>query len=115
MFWLYYFLAMKDFFNYLTNASLDGRHCDALAFWDSSTAPYTIEYMDIGVVEGTYSLVADVSDASLQSTGHYADDTGTGAPYTTPALYSIEVEVTYRSPSVYYRTTHRVAPGEPDA
>ena len=99
----------------LTNASLAGSHCEALAFWSAADDSYRLEYGDANDVEGTYSLVVDETDGNLLSTGHYEDDTDAGSPYVTPAIYSANLTVTYRSPSVYYRTTRRLAPGEPDA
>lgn len=98
----------------LTNASLDGSRCDALTFWSAADESYEIDYENAGTVEGTYSLVVD-KDISALDTGDY-NDAGSGtSPYVTPAIYSADLTVTYRSPAVYYRTTHRLAPGEPDA
>ena len=98
----------------LTNASLDGSHCDALTFWSAADEPYEFDYENAGTVEGTYSLVVD-KDISALDTDDYNDTNSGTSPYVTPAIYSADLTVTYRSPSVYYRTTHRLAPGEPDA
>jgi hypothetical protein len=98
----------------VTNASLAGSHCSALDFWGDAEGPLLLEYMDVGTVEGTYSLVVD-KDLSTLDTSDFNTAVSGDSPYVTPAIYSADVEVTYRSPSVYYNRTHRVAPGEPDA
>lgn len=98
----------------LTNASLADDHCDALDFWSSTSQKYQIEYTNGDVANGTYSLVVDKDTDTLDTTDFNADGAG-ASPYVTPALYSAEVEVTYRSPTVNYSTIIRVAPGEYDA
>lgn len=97
----------------LTNASLGGKHCGALDFWSSSSPNFKIEHSNGNAAHGNYSLVVDKDTASLDKSD-YNNDAGP-SPYYTPALYSAEVEVDYRSPTVDYSTQFRVAPGEYDA
>lgn len=98
----------------ITNASLAGQPCPELRFFSNLTGTYDIDYgkADGTNVEGTYSMVVD-RPLPMLDTG--ADDDPSRAPYATPALYSADLRVNYRSPSAAYETQIRVAPGEPDA
>lgn len=98
----------------LTNGSFDGSDCVPLSFWGDADAPYDVTYRHTETTNGTYSLVVDKDTDTLDTTDFNADGAG-ASPYVTPALYSAEVEVTYRSPTVNYSTIIRVAPGEYDA
>lgn len=96
----------------LSDATLNGQHCQALAdLGDNVTAPYDIDYTEADEVEGNYSLVVSKLEGSMPSSRYYADGSGND-PYYTHALYSAEVNVTYRSPLITYRTNVTVAPGE---
>jgi len=97
----------------LSDSQLAGDDCSALeALHDRLPDRYDTEFQNGDYAAGTYSLVVDRPVDSLQ-TG--ADESGDAAPYAAPALYSAELQVTYRSSTTYYRTEERVAPGEPDA
>lgn len=98
----------------LTNSSIGGTHCAPLDIWSGSDSPYDVGFGNGLVSSGLYSLVVDADHGTLIATGHYNDDTTGTSPFVTPAIYSATVDVAYQSPSVSYRTTRRVAPGEPD-
>lgn len=96
----------------LTNASVNGQHCQPLSdLGDNVTAPYDIDYTEADQVEGNYSIVVSKDEDNMPSSRYYADGSGND-PYYTHALYSAEVNVTYRSPLITYRTNVSVAPGE---
>lgn len=93
----------------LSAATLAGQDCAALAALDDRLpSHYNTSFMAGGNAKGTYVLVVDRPVGELE-TG--ADDAA-GGPYVTPALYSAELQVTYRNSVTYYRTELRVAPGE---
>ena len=101
----------------LSTAQVDGKPCPALNdLFQNLSGPYTVTYnntesaTDDERINGTYSVIVDRPTDELE-TG--ADD-DPGEPYAAPALYSADVQITYRSPSAYYRTEIRVAPEEPD-
>lgn len=97
----------------LPNATLAGGHCDALDFWSSTSPKFDVAYANGDTAHGSYSLVVDKDTTDLDTTDFNADDVG-ASPYYTPALYSAEINVTYRSPTVDYSTQFGVAPGEYD-
>lgn len=99
----------------LTAGTVAGEPCPGMHFLGNLSGEYTVEYVaalnesDNKQVFGTYSLVVNRSIDDLD-TG--ADTAGSVEPTATRALYSADLEVTYRSSGVYYRSTFRVAPGE---
>lgn len=93
----------------LSAATLAGQDCAALAVLDDRLpSRYNTSFVAGGNAKGTYVLVVDRPVGKLQ-TG--ADDAA-GGPYVTPALYSVELQATYRNSVTFYRTELRVAPGE---
>lgn len=100
----------------LSSARIGGQPCPAFTkLFRGLSAPYNVTYtnaLDGGTeqIEGTYSVVVDRRLSKLE-TG--ADDAA-GEPYAAPALYSADIQLTYRSSVVTYRTNLRVAPEEPD-
>jgi hypothetical protein len=101
----------------LSTAQVGDQSCPAFTqLFRNVSDPYTVTYnntesaTDDERINGTYSVVVDRPTDDL-ATG--ADDSS-GEPYAAPALYSADLQVTYRSPSVFYRTEIRVAPEETD-
>jgi hypothetical protein len=112
----------------LTEATLDGQHCEALSFFEEAQGPLDVYYFNGDEVVGTYELTVDrvghaTSDAlknrvdSVNYGRHcegptYADTPGNN-PYASAAIYSATVDVRYVSESVTYETDVRAARGEP--
>lgn len=96
----------------LSAAELAGSDCAALdTLQDRLPDQYNVTFQNGSYARGTYSLVVDRPTDELET----GADEDAGEPYAAPALYSAELQVTYRSSVTYYRTEVRVAPGEPDA
>ncbi len=100
----------------LSTAQIGGKDCPALTtLYSGIDDRYNVTYnsaKDGGseTINGTYSVVVDRSTDEL-ATG--ADATSDD-PYAAPALYSVELQLTYRSPVAYYRTNIEIAPEEAD-
>lgn len=93
----------------LSGATLAGEDCGTLATLQNRLpASYTTRFENGSYAQGNYSLVVN-RELGAFATGA---DGGAGDPYTAPALYSAELQVTYRSSVTYYRTQRRVAPEE---
>jgi len=99
----------------VTSGTVGGEPCHALQVNDSDmmwfpsdvASPYTIEFNHANQIEGGYRLTIDdgtIPDFPLTSTSERTD-----------AIYSLDVRYIYQTPSLYYETDVRVAPGEPDA
>lgn len=94
----------------ISGEQLAGGDCEALeTLNDRLPNRYNTTFQNGDSAEGNYSLIVDRSMGEFE-TGANAS----GTPYTAPALYSVELQVTYRSPVTYYQTEVRVAPEEPD-
>ena len=94
----------------ISGEQLAGDHCEALgALNDRLPNRYNITFQNSDQAEGNYSLVVDRSLGEFQTGANVS-----GTPYAAPALYSAELQVTYRSSVTYYRSEIRVAPEEPD-
>ena len=113
--------------------------CEALSFWEETAGPYDLYHLNGNSVAGTYSFVGDRAEPAFreavedQNEGIYdtllslfgtltktepEDDetyaTSDGSTvYTTPAIYAIEVTVSYRTGGLDYESSVRLAPGEP--
>lgn len=100
----------------LTNATLNGTACDALAALDETPAPSDVRFVAGTNASGAYALVVDVP---VGSPGIDADDYGadgsTDAPYTEAVLYSAAVELRYVTPRLRYRANVTAVPGDRDA
>lgn len=101
----------------LSTARVGGQPCPALTeLFQGLSAPYTVTYNNTEdgsgneQINGTYSVVVDRPVDDLET----GADEDPGEPYAAPALYSADLQVTYRSSVVYYRTNLRIAPEEPD-
>lgn len=100
----------------LSRAEVGGRACPPLTtMFRGLSPPYDVTYtnaLDGGTenINGTYSVVADRRVGALET----GADENSGEPYAAPALYSAELQVTYRSSTVYYRSNVTIAPEEPD-
>jgi hypothetical protein len=98
----------------VTAGLVNGQPCDALRrndsganFWFGNGAgdEYDVHFRNTNGVSGEFEMVAD-------------SDGGLSIPLTTladDAIYDAEVQFVYDGPDVWYNTTVRVAPGEPDA
>ncbi|MFB6161128.1 MAG: hypothetical protein ABEJ61_08130 [Haloferacaceae archaeon] len=94
----------------LTNASVAGARCSALADLADASPDYTIEYRNPMAINGTYELI--VLDGGTIPSNNFNDDPDDGSPWTADAVYSANVTVFYRARSVTYGTTVEVVPGE---
>jgi hypothetical protein len=98
----------------VTNASVNGQPCPSLAFFDDIGSDYDVSYGNASEVNGTYSLVVDREISAVEGDDYHDDDSG-DSPYVTPVLYAVEFDLAYETPTAYYETDYRIAPGEPDA
>lgn len=83
---------------------------------DNLSAPYTVKFQNGDKSAGTYRLVVSnhESDESV-STSNFTDPSVSppGSPWWYPAVYSLEMTVTYDEEKTNYETGVRVAPDEP--
>lgn len=109
----------------LTAARVDGERCRPLA-----TLPFddevTVSIANGSDATGTYSLVVDRYETGTRSavdTRNYPgqcappspptyNDSGAGAPYTSPAIYAATADISVASRDIDHRRTVRTAPGE---
>ena len=96
----------------VTAGTVGGTPCDGLSFGEGVGPAYNISYQSGDNIEGTYSMVVD-NDTLATSPGPHLGSP-TSQPFATYAIYSANLTVTYQTPRLYYDTTVRVAPGEPD-
>jgi hypothetical protein len=111
--------------------SVNGEPCNALTSVAKQVDLYTIHFANGDKVEGEYELTVDrVIDQPTADTGPFTDAVdaanygnhcsgptyaaadGGNSPYVAPALYSGDVEMHYRSQSIEYSSTVRIAAGE---
>lgn len=100
-----------------TSGTLAGEGCPGLNWAHGLSGRYSIEYVNGDEASGTYELTVRTEDEGSQETGNLVDGTAVadpGSPYFVPAVYAVEVEIAYESPSLTYRAPVRVAPGESD-
>jgi len=90
-----------------TLGTLDGEECPGMRWGESIPNEYDLRYENGDRANGTYEVTVEGTNSSLP----LSDDT---SPRVSPAVYSVEVEVRYRSPDLTYRRTVRVVRGEPD-
>lgn len=99
----------------LTAGTVGGEPCMGLAFAEGIDAPYDISIVNGDHINGTYSMVVDNESLAVNVAAN--DDLvadGAGQPFADHAIYSANVTVVYETSRLYYNTTVRVAPGEPD-
>ena len=96
----------------ITSGTVNGENCYALQRNDSNvmwfaaglSSPYNIRFVNGDAVSGGYRGIVDLSPTGdIESTANSEN-----------AIYSLNVNYTYQTPSLYYETDIRVAPGEPD-
>jgi hypothetical protein len=83
--------------------TVGGTHCPALDLHEVP-GPYHLEFENGSVAGGEYSVFVDEVESWSSPD---SDD-----PVANEALYDMEVDLTYWTPELRYRTTIRVAPGE---
>ena len=107
----------------LANRSINGTTCDAFdrmdlpdSAVDDKDVKLRFEHGDQAT--GTYEItIADGADVDGSGDDHVYDNDGTGpgqgSPFVTAVIYDAEIQITYESTDVYYRTTvHVPAPEE---
>lgn len=94
-----------------TAGTVDGTSCAALDFYRTIEGTYEVRYANADHVSGTYATTVDAEHDELDG-GNYAAY-GEDGPFRSTAIYAVDVEVVYRSASVYYRDERTVAPGAP--
>lgn len=94
----------------LYESRVDGEYCSAFDEFDSSSTS-SIKYSNGNNIEGTYSLIAQTDFLNIDQNAYY-DDTSGSDPYSSKAIYSIEVTITNKGYKDELTTTIRIAPGE---
>ena len=92
----------------IPNESVGGASCPALGPVDSTDGSTSIDYRDAGAAAGTYTMVVDEPPSALSLSGLNA--AGSGSPYWTYAIYSAELDVSYRTGELDYEATVGVRP-----
>jgi hypothetical protein len=107
----------------LTAGTVGGTTCPALERIDPE-GPVAVEYHNPDQIVGTWMLTVDRPEPSFRSAVNYDENTthcgnsvyedgpGSGVPYTTEAVYSSTVRMTYADPNVEFSSDVRVARGE---
>ncbi|MGZ0745671.1 DUF7261 family protein [Haloparvum sp. AD34] len=98
-----------------TAGTIDGTKCPGLNWGESISDEYDLEYANSENASGTYEVTVRGTDDNLVNIGDIIMESSDTSPRFAPAVYSVELAVTYRSPDLEYTTTVRVARGEPDA
>ncbi|GAA0534114.1 hypothetical protein ABNG02_09020 [Halorubrum ejinorense] len=95
----------------LTGGTVNGERFDALV-WAQGVQTgddrFDLRYENGDAARGTYHLVVDERDGGT-------NPGRPSRPYVTEAIYSVYVEITYRTPELEYGDVIRLAPGERDA
>ena len=94
----------------VTGGTVGGNACPGLRWAEGASPPYDLEFRNGNNASGTYDLTVNTTTTGSVNDGR----SNPTAPYWVPAVYSVEFEAYYRSPTLAYRTTVRVAPGEPE-
>ena len=102
----------------VTGAEFGGDPCPALEFFDTFDGDIDIEYVDMldndnPTIVGQYELLVEKPDWDIDF-DNYDFDGSEEHPYPTVALYSIDIDITYQTARIDYRTVVRIAPGEPE-
>ncbi|WP_430505043.1 DUF7261 family protein [Haloparvum sp. PAK95] len=97
-----------------TAGTINGEECPGLNWGESIADPYTLQYANGDAANGTYEVTVNGTEDGLDIGDLLLEDS-TASPRFVPAVYSVHLELTYRSPDLEYRATVRVARGEPDA
>lgn len=94
----------------LTRGTINGSDCPGLVFAEDVPPGYDIEYRDGGNATGTYDLTVNTTTTGALNDGR----TNPTSPFWVPAVYSAMFDIHFQTPRLTYRTTVRVAPGEPE-
>lgn len=94
----------------VTAGTVDGDRCGVLTF-PGVTGDYAVEFENGRAVSGRYVLVVDRKRAALPADNYNSLSSGV-APRVARVLYSVTVEIDYRSPRIAYRANATVAPEE---
>lgn len=98
-----------------TAGTLDGADCPGFEWADGNPPDgYDIVYRNGNRATGTYNMTVSIVQGSVNA-AQLNDEPGNGSPYHVPAVYGAQVDVTYRTPDLLFRTELWIAPGEPDA
>jgi hypothetical protein len=90
----------------LTAGTVAGSDCDKLVFAKGTTPPYDIEITYGDRAEGTYNATVNTTNV-----GTFNGPGPASSPYEVPVVYSLSVDVVYRTPGLEYRARVRLAPG----
>lgn len=98
----------------VSEETFGGEQCAVLGTMaDGLTPPYEVRFENPSKVRGSYTFIVDNSTLADSPGPHLVTD-GAGQPFAAHAIYSANVTVVYETSRLYYNTTVRVAPGEPD-
>jgi hypothetical protein len=103
-----------------TAGTLAGQDCSGYQWGEGVNDRYDLAFENGDNVTGTYDLTVRIEGSgSLNPNPTPSINDGRGvtdpaSPYYVPAVYSTRLSLSYESPELLYRTTVRVAPGEPD-
>jgi len=98
-----------------TAGTIDGQKCSGLTWAEAIPDEYDVRYENGNNASGTYEGTLNGTDSNLLNIGDLLMEDTDSSPRFVPAVYSVRVQFTYRSPNLEYRTTVRIARGEPDA
>lgn len=104
----------EDFWINVTDGTINGTECDAMVFAENVGTIQELRYASGSAITGNYSIIVDTTGPATDTAtnyDYYDDDTGVESE---KVLYSVTVELVYRTPELFYRTDIRVAPGETD-
>jgi hypothetical protein len=94
----------------LSDGSLDGTNCPKLDWAKGVSTPYTIRYENGQNAEGTYEFVVE----GFGFNPDLNNGPGSASPYQVPAVYSVQMDIAYRTADVEYEATVTAAPGAHD-
>ncbi|MFB6353665.1 MAG: hypothetical protein ABEJ92_06220 [Halobacteriales archaeon] len=97
----------------VTAGTIDGEDCSGLDFAEGLEPPYDISIGHGDNITGTLSMVVNGSTLAGVPDEDLAAD-GSGQPFAAHAVYATTIDIVYETPRLYYNTTVRVAPGDPD-
>lgn len=93
----------------LTEGSIDDETCDGLSWARGVGSPYELSFQDGNNATGTYNLTVDTTTVDTENL-----NAGGPSPYFVHAVYSVTFDISYETRTLTYRSTVRVAPGEPE-
>ena len=93
----------------VTGERFGGAHCNDLASLWTAGGAYSVSFHEATAIQGSYSVTVSHPLDELDGS-HYAEFGGPG-PFRSTAIYAVDIEGVYRSPSAYHRWETTVAPG----